>query len=154
MAWLLLRQAPPRSPPQAGGKTSPPAKFLCKPAAPSPAKERSDWAGEGYKGGQTLSGQGCKTDERCFKRWFSRPTLVVTLNKERFFLPQYTKKVSEFYMIWVKFWRLRTTHRPGVYLARAGYLGPMRRAPSRRMTSPLSMTFSMMWATRKAYSGG
>src|SRR4029453_543457 len=35
-----------------------------------------------------------------------------------------------------------------------GYLGAMRMAPSRRMTSPLSMGFSRMWRTRAAYSVG
>ena len=49
--------APPRS---AVGKTSPPAKKLCKPAAPSPAKKRSDWAGEGWGGGQNLAVKAAK----------------------------------------------------------------------------------------------
>ena len=34
------------------------------------------------------------------------------------------------------------------------YLGGMRRAPSRRMTSPLSIVFSTMWSASAAYSSG
>jgi hypothetical protein len=30
----------------------------------------------------------------------------------------------------------------------------MRKAPSRRITSPLSMLFSMMWRTSASYSAG
>src|SRR5689334_24936226 len=34
------------------------------------------------------------------------------------------------------------------------YFGAMRIAPSRRMTSPFSISFSKMWRTSDAYSGG